>query len=72
MNVCIVYNVGDDGWGHYRVNLYVDDKLIREYDALIVKVNDRFLPPAKDVCVNTDVAEYNQIIKLVEIYEVKR
>jgi len=69
MKVCIKYHVRENASGYYIVNVYVDDRLIREYEAFNVKINNRMLPPTKDVCVNADIVEYNSTLKWLEIHE---
>jgi hypothetical protein len=71
MRVCVKYNVRENASGYYSVSVYVNDKLIREYEAFNVRINNRMLPPTKDICVNANVVSYDSTLKWLEISDVE-
>jgi hypothetical protein len=59
MKVCVEYKFRENTVGYYKVDVFVDDKLIRTYNVENVKLNNKLLPPTKDICVNANVLEYD-------------
>jgi hypothetical protein len=67
MLICVSYEFRENAVGYYRVDVYLGDKLIRSYNVENVKLNNKLLPPTKDICVNANVLEYDEKTKWLEI-----
>jgi len=67
MKVCIQYEFRENAVGYYDVKVYLDDRLIRRYEAENVKLNNKLIPPTRTLCVEAHTIEYDAKTKWLEI-----
>jgi hypothetical protein len=59
------------GSGRFRVSVYGHGSLLREWLVGSVRVERRWVPPAKDFCVEADVVEHDAASSIVVLEDVK-
>lgn len=68
MRVCVSYYPGS---GRFRVSVYGSGSLLREWLVGSVRIERRWVPPARDFCVEADVVEHDAASSIVVLEDVK-
>jgi hypothetical protein len=68
MRVCVRYYPGS---GRFRVSVYGSGSLLREWLVESVRIEERWVPPVKDFCVEADVVEHDATSSIVAVEDVK-